>query len=314
MPGSVLVAPDGLSAQYTPEQLLNPLTAYRVRVTNGVTDIAGNVLNSSPSSSFTTAENEDNIAPQVEVISPVDGAVSVPVNALVVVRLDEPVNAVSVAADAVVLSVGGVGVAGSTSIDSNRTTLTFEPDELLTIDTIYDVSVSGFTDRAANTVVPFASSFSTGSSSSADIIRPEVISVTPTNSAVGVDVNTAIVLTFNKVIDASTVNSSSIPVQISGFSGVVAGSYDVSGDEVTFSPDAPLPGNVLIFVTVRNDQVMDIAGNGSGSFSSTFETSEGGDSVAPTVEVITPSDGALSIGKNAVVTLTFSESLNGGTI
>ena len=273
VPGSVVFTEEGSNAIYVPDELLAPSTAYRMRLFSGVTDLAGNVLSStSVPTSFTTESGEDNIVPTVDVVSPSDGTLGVTVNARVVLRMDERVNASTVSGNNVIVSSAGIAVSTSISIDSIRKTITVTPDELFAVNTLYTVSVSGITDHAGNLATPFNSSFTTGDSNIADVDRPLVVSINPVSGATGVDVNASITLTFDDIIDPTTVSSSSVPVRISGVSGVVSGSYSVVGTQVIFVPDTVLPVSSTVSVTVNTNQVMDIAGNGTNSFQSSFVT------------------------------------------
>jgi len=246
VPGSVVVAADGLSARFTPDDRLATSTSYRVRTFSGITDLAGNTLSStSVPSSFTTGTEEDVVSPTVAKISPVDGAVGVPVNARVAVQVSEPVRALSVDEGAILVSAGGSPVAGAVSVSSDRTRITFTPTDPLAVSTAHAVTVGGFTDRAGNAVVPFSSSFDTRVSDVADTDRPRVNSVRPGNGDMGVDIDTQIVVTFDEVIDSTTVSSVAVPITVDGFSGQVGGSYAVNGAVVTFTPAGSLPGSAL---------------------------------------------------------------------
>ena len=144
--------------------------------------------------------------------------------------------------------------------------------------------------------------------------RPQIVSVTPVNSATDVPADTEIVVTFDEVIDPITVNSNSLPITISGVSGVIAGDYTVDGAVVSFTPADALPGESRINVQV-NSNVRDLANNASLSFFSFFNTGTAAvDDILPEVVMVTPSDGASEIGPNAAVVLTFSESLNASTV
>ena len=72
----------------------------------------------------------------------------------------------------------------------------------------------------------------------ANTTTPSVASVSPTNGATAVAVNSTVVLTFNEAIDASTVNNTTVPISVAGVTGVLAGSYavDATGTVVTFTP------------------------------------------------------------------------------
>src|SRR4029077_10425071 len=103
-----------------------------------------------------------------------------------------------------------------------------------------------FTDVSGNPVTPFSSSFTTGASGVADKTALQVVSVNPANNSTGVPVNSSVVLSFNKAVDATTVSTNSIPVQVNGVD--VAGSYAVNGATVSFTPVSPLPGNTQVRV------------------------------------------------------------------
>src|SRR6185437_977937 len=140
-------------------------------------------------------------------------------------------------------SAGGTPVTGTISLSTDRTVLTFTPSSLLAVSTVYTVTVSGFEDVAGNGLT-------------------------------GVPVNTTIVLTFNKPVNPTTVNTSTVPVFASGFGGELAGSYSVSGNVVTFTPLTVLPANTRITVEAINP-LQDVAGNIVSGVSSAFTTGTG---------------------------------------
>jgi hypothetical protein len=311
--GAVAVAADGRSAVFTPEADLRPSTQYRVEAGTEITDLTGQTLNFFVST-FTTAPGGDGAAPQVVAVSPQDGASEVPVNARVVMRVSEPVNALSVGPGAVAVSAGGAPVPGTIALSTDRTLLTFTPAAPLTPSTAYDVAAGGFADRSGNPVAPFASGFTTSASATPDAGRPTVVAIDPPNNATGVPVTTAIVWTFNEAVDPSSVHVGSMPVTVDGFAGSVPGSYAVASTTVTFTPAAPLPGGVRARPTVFFGGVLDAAGNGSNSFGSSFVTAAVADVTAPEVLLVTPSDGATEVGPNASVVVTFSEPLDAATV
>jgi len=314
IPGAVAVSPDGLTATFTPSALLDPSTDYVINATNGIADLEGHALFSF-GSSFSTGLGTGTTAPTVVQASPPNGALGVPVNPQVAVVVSAPVSAASVGSSAITLSAGGTPVTGSVSLSSDRTSLTFTPSSLLAVSTTYTVKASGFTDQAGNTVSAFTSTFTTGPSGVANTTRPTVTAVSPANGASGVAVNTNIMLTFNEALDPATVNVNTIPIFASGFAGELGGSYklDPTGTVVTFAPLSLLPANTTIVVAV-SDSVLDLSGNTSTGFSSSFFTAAGTDTTAPKVLMVTPANGATNIGLNAAVVLTFSKSLNLSTI
>jgi hypothetical protein len=311
VPATVTVASDGLSATVEPVEPLNPSTLYFMQLSQA-TDLAGHAAFSF--TSFTTGTETDATGPAVVGVSPPDGASGVAVNAPVVLAFDEPLSAVGLGSGAVVLTAGGPPLAGSVALSTDRRSLTFTPASALATSTLHTVSLGPVTDRSGNPAMAFTSSFTTGASGTPDVTRPSVSTVSPVNNATGVPVTTTIVWTFNEPVDPTSVNVGTIPVSIDGFSGQVAGSYAVNGAMVTFTPLNAFPGNVRVRPTVNFGGVRDLAGNGTNSFSSSFVTAAVTDVTAPTVLMVTPSDGATGVGPDAVVVLTFSESLNASTV
>jgi hypothetical protein len=314
IPGTVLVSSNGQTATFTPGGQLNSFSTYYVQATFGIKDVEGQGL-SNFGSYFTTGSTTDASAPMVLMVSPANGASSVPANVRVDLSISAPLSVASVGSSAVVLSAAGIPVPGTISLSNSGSTLTFIPTNLLAASTTYTVTASGFTDQAGNSVVPFTSSFATGASGIANTTMPTVVSAAPVNGATSVSVGSPVALTFNEPIDATTVNDVTVPISVSGISGVLAGTYalDGTGTVVTFTPLSPLPGNSTVTVQV-NSGLLDLSGNTASSFYSTFTTGTGSDTTAPVITMVTPQNGATGIGPNVQVVLTFSKSLNPSTI
>jgi YD repeat-containing protein len=308
--GAVTVSADATSATFTPSAPLLFETSYTL-IASGISDLQANSL---PlfTATFTTGVATQTSGPVVVQISPQNGEANIPINSQVVVRLSEAVEPASVRNNAIALTAGGVTVSGSVSVSSDGLRLIFKPTNLLTVSTTYSVSVNGFSDVAGNPVTPFTSSFTTSSSSQLDI-TPQVLSVSPANGVTGIPVNTQVVLTFNELIDVTSVNASTVQVQAAGLAGSVTGTYTVNGAVVTFTPLSPLPASTLIQVTVSG--VTDVSGaTAPPLFTSSFTTASGTDTTPLTLLSVTPNNGATNIGLNASVVLTFSKSVNPSTV
>jgi RHS repeat-associated protein len=312
--GTISMSANGQTATFSPSSPLEVTTQYIVTTSGGITDMEGHAL-SGFESLFTTSFGTDATAPTVTMVSPDNGQAGVPVNVRVNAVFSAPLSAASIGSNAITVSAAGTQIAGAISLSSSGTTLGFVPTNPLAASTAYTVAISGVTDQAGNVVVPFASSFTTGASGTVNTTQPSVVSISPANGASAVSVNSTVVLTFNEPIDLTTVNDTTVQIESSGSSGVLAGSYslDASGTVLTFTPLSPLPGNKTISVYVPGG-VLDLSGNQNSYFYSTFTTGTGTNTTAPTVVSVTPQNGATGIGKNGVVVLTFSESLNASTI
>jgi hypothetical protein len=276
--GTVTASADGLSATFVSGGLL-PSTSYRVQVnTNGVTDLAGNGINGL-SSSFTTGTGPDTTTPNVTLVSPLNGATGMPLNAHISVVFSEPMSSVSMESNPVVVTqAGGAAVAGTLSVSADHTAMTLVPNSPLAPNSSYTVSVSGVADVSGNVAPAFTSSFSTGTVTLGT--RMTVLSISPSSGASNVATTTPVVVTLSAPVDVSTVNSVSIPVRINN-SVLVSGNYVVSNvvnsngivnGVVTFTPSSPFPPSTSITAVVNTNQVVDVAGNQVNGTSSTFTT------------------------------------------
>jgi hypothetical protein len=305
--GTISVSANGQTATFSPSAPLDSATLYVVQASTGITDIEGHPLSSSESF-FTTGLGSDTTSPTITTVSPANGQSAVPVNIRVDLVTSAQLSAASVGSTVITLSAGGTQIPGTVSLSSNGTTLSFVPSTQLSVSTTYTVTVSGVTDQAGNALVPFTSNFSTGASGATNTTVPAVVSVSPVNGTSGVAVGSPIVLTFNEVIDLTTVNDTTVPIAVSGYSGALAGAYSLNaaGTVLTFTPTSPLPGNATITVQVSSGGVADLSGNLGNSFYSTFTTGAEGSTTSPTVVTVTPQNGTTGIGPRAVVVLTFS--------
>ncbi|HEX3985959.1 MAG TPA: Ig-like domain-containing protein [Acidobacteriaceae bacterium] len=182
----------------------------------------------------------------------------------------------------------------------------------------YTARVSGFTDTSGNTVAAASSIFTTSSSASNN-----GLSLSGTNipsGATGVSDTQPVVLTFTQTLDPATVNSGTLKVMNSWNSSLgLAGTYSVSGDQVTFIPASPYPAGATIYVgecggptdvlgevflagACYNQQLLYFTVS-----SSTTDTS------ALQVTAVQPGDGATNVGLNQPVSVTFNKSVSPGS-
>ena len=312
VPATVLVAPDRLSATLTPTGELAPYTSYYFQIYN-VADLAGN-YGGGVFVIFTTGGVTDTSAPAVVSIAPANAAGDVPVNALVQMVMNEPIDPTSIGNSTVQLT---PGVGGTVALLGDRVTIRFTPSTPLSPSLSYSVNVAGVRDLSGNAMTPFVSTFTTSSSTTPDTTAPTVVSFDPVSNATDVAVNAPISMTLSEPIDPAHLGSNSMRVYAifpSYGSVQVAGTYQLtgSGTVATFTPSAPYPTGTQFYAYSNYDgSIADFAGNALQS-TYTFFTTAGAppDTSSPTVVSVTPIDGATGVGPNAVVTLTFSESMN----
>ena len=185
----------------------------------------------------------------------------------------------------------------------NGTVVTFTPTAPLPGNKQIFVSVSGVRDLAGN-AVSRSSSFTTGIGT--DATPPQIVSITPNDKAVGIGINTPIVLTFSESLNSTTVNNNNFALFVNG--SIVRPSVSRSQDNRTVSLSASLPPSSVISVIVTND-VQDLSGNPLSDFVSVFTTAPGIDSNRPSVSRI-PGSGASNVLSDASIVLYTSERMN----
>jgi methionine-rich copper-binding protein CopC len=186
--GKVAVAPNGMSATFTPTYPLLPDTYYVLRMSSGYYDMDGNYLNGN-SANFTTGTGSDTTPPTVASVSPANNATSVPLNAQITAHFSAPINPETVSAAFTVTPQGGSAIAGTATLASDLVTFTFVPQTALTPGKVYTVQVSGEYDMVGNAGVSFTSSFTTAAS------------VTPINVSTGLNASGQLI-TVNNTNDA----------------------------------------------------------------------------------------------------------------
>jgi hypothetical protein len=317
VPATVTVAANRLSATITPSAQLLPNTEYGVNLC-GYTDIAGNSGYCLSNSTFVTGTNADTSNVTVSTIVPANAQTGVPLNALVVAVMSDAIDPTSITSNSITVTpAGGSAIAGTITLASDGVTLTFAPSAALTASKMYTISVSGFTDIEGNSVTPFTSKFTAGTASYG-ATSFKLSSTTPANNATGVSVTSPVVFTMSNLIDAASVNTQTVEVELC-FDGAactntefVAGTYSVNGATVTFTPLTQYPANTVIGMYVYG--LLDEAGNTPNQPKfGTFTTAATVDKTAPTV-TIAPPNGTTNVGLNAQVVLTFSKSINASTI
>jgi len=312
---TVLIAADRRSVALTPNAALLPYTRYYVQL-NGFADVAGNP-GGGAFVAFYTGGGFDTSPPAVVSLSPPNGTAGLPVNVRLAAVMSEAIDVTSVSNGAIHLT---PAAAGTVSLAADRITLTFVPSANLAPSTVYSVQISGLRDASGNTMAPAAFGFTTGASATADTTPPVIVSRSPANGAAGIGVTSTLTFTTSERITAAAVGPASVPV-FAALSGVgtfqLAGQYavDATGTIVTFTVTGAFPANATIqWYTNNNGLVRDMAGLPLPSEFAQFTTANTPDVSGPAVQTVTPTDGATGVGPYAVVTLTFSESVNPITV
>jgi len=121
--------------QFTPAEPLSGGTTFVASVPAGLTDVTGSVLEETYSWRFKT------LAPEILSITPYQGQTGVLLEALVKVQFSQPMDRPSTEA-AFMLLYGGERVPGDFEWSADGRGLTFQPADLLRIETLYSISIA----------------------------------------------------------------------------------------------------------------------------------------------------------------------------
>jgi hypothetical protein len=147
-----------------------------------------------------------------------------------------------------------------------------------------------------------------------DTIPPIIISTIPGNQSLNNSINTAITIVFNERIDPRSVTSETIRVRDAMTGALVE--EDISCADTKVILTARLPYEIFtVYVVHATTDVMDIAGNAMlYPVTFTFTTGSQGDSTSPDILQTTPERGAVDIGVNTTIGVTFTEPMLASTI
>ncbi len=190
--GTWSVSPNALSASFTPTDSsgntisLGVGRQFQVGWNGNITNLVGTGVQGG-SFNFFTALTASTTTPQVSFTSPENGQTGVPINGLVQVLFNEPVQSSSVLD--VTLGLSGTPVSGVVNtLSQGNTLLTLTPPALLQGGSSYSINVAGVKDAAGNALTtPVTSAFTTAAG--ADLIYPTVISYNPPSGYRGAGTN-----------------------------------------------------------------------------------------------------------------------------
>jgi hypothetical protein len=265
-------------------------TMYTVRLSDGITDFAGNALVGA-TWSFTT---ETDTTPPTATLQTPGSLVGVSVGTQIIVTFSEPVVGVNTATFTLT---GPAGQISSNLVLNGQTSATLDPFTNLQPATQYTIALSSaITDLAGNPLTFTPVSFTT----SADTMSPMVTSTNPPSGMTNVGVSSNLAAAFNEPVTG--VNSTTFT--LTGPSGLVAAQVASAGMSATLNPTHQLLPNTTYDVALTT-AILDLASNPLVAFAGTFTT--GADLVPPSILTRSPLINATNVAVNAVITADFDE-------
>lgn len=149
---------------------------------------------------------KDTVGPKVSYSSPYNSSSRVSVDSPLFLTFDEPLNKETIKPENFVLkdTTNNILLDFTLSLIEKNTKVTITPNKLLNYSSDHTlILTSDITDLAGNPVKAFTLNFETLK----DNTRPKIVSVTPENNAINLDVIPEIIIEFDKNIENSTINS-----------------------------------------------------------------------------------------------------------
>ncbi len=194
LPGTVTYS--GTTATFMPSDYFEFDQTYRVLISTGITDLAGNAMTNNYSWTFMTGTATDNTPPTIASVSPAAGNTLVPVDVPIVAAFSEPMDPATLTASTFMVNCGEDNIPSSLSYAG--TSVTIDHTGLIAGTTCTVLITTEAQDLAGN---PLASdytwSFMTVSSENNPPSQPVLISPAANSR----DLKTTVSFTWNKSVD-----------------------------------------------------------------------------------------------------------------
>jgi hypothetical protein len=312
--GSLNLSADGRTITFNIGALY-AFTSYTVSLpAGGISDPSGNTLANEFNSTFTTIAYPATGNGSVVATSPGNNATGVPQNSLLTLYLNRPVNASTLNGNFVV-TVNGVVDAGTASATASNAEVQFTPSVPFPYGAIVQWSFSGVSDVYGDTYNGNSGTFYIQAAPS-NTGAPQQIAVSPACCGTqGLPTNTEMSIQYSLPIDATTLAAGV------SFSGGAATISLASPTVVRIVPSAPLTGGSTFYYVCTNSSLKGTDGTSvqTSCYTTYFYTgATGADTTTGTVTVGPPS-GAVNVGTNAYIRLSFSKpadptSINASTV
>jgi hypothetical protein len=294
----------GVTATFTPTAALAYATSYTGTITTGAEGAGGTPLIVSYVWTFTTTP----LPPAVIATTPVNTATSVPIAQVLTATFSMAMDAATINGSTFTLTgPGGAAVAGTVAY--NGVTATLTPTAALAYSTLYTATITTGSTNLAGT--PLTSSYVWTFTTITP--PPLVLSTVPLNGATGVPVSQVLNATFSEAMSCATLTSPAAAFTVTGPGlTAVAGAVGCAGAVATFTPSSGFAVNTVYTATI-NTGAKSLAGTSlTANYVWTFRTLP--EPTPPTVISTVPSNGAVGVPINQILSATFSVAMKPATI
>jgi hypothetical protein len=242
--GSIITSDDRRTIRFVPNNTLssNKTFYFYFSYSPYLLDVAGNRFTSS-FRTFITGDQLDGDAPTLEAQNILSGAEDIPVNAPVILQFNEAISPLCLTNVSIRAGLDTIETDNSRSSDGK--TITIQPTQDLSINTIYSAVAFGLCDYAGNSYSGTVSTFSTSASAQRDTTGPAITNIVPASNSTDIAIDSNIVITFDERISGTS--------SIILYNGTTAidGSASIAGNTLTFTPSLDLENNIRYRLEIR---------------------------------------------------------------
>jgi hypothetical protein len=239
-------------------------------------------------------------SPYITSVDPVNGAVDVPVDKVINVAFNETIVKGSAWNSISVKNGAGASKTITKTITGNVLTITTKANYTYgDTNTLY-IPDKGVKDLAGYNVSAYTSTFTNEHS-------PIITSIDPADGAINVPVDQVITITFNNPIKAGSAWNSISVKNGAGASKTITKTIVDNILTITTKANYVYGDTNTLYIPIN--AVKDLIGNGLSTASTTTFTNEH----SPIITSIDPTDGAINIPVNKVITITFNNPIKAGS-
>ena len=253
IPGTITYS--GVKATFTPTDAFKANKVYSATITKNAKDVAGNAMAKDTTWSFATGT-----LPIITVTNPINGAVNVPLDKKITATFSKLMNATTITPVTFTLKQGTTPVLGLVSYEDM--TATFTPTSNLLNGVEYTATITTGVKDLSNKTIPSDSTWKFTTGLLVVPVLPYVTLTDPANEAINVPLDKVIKATFSKIMDNSTINSSTFTL-MNGTTPVL-GFVTYSGHDGFFTPVTPLLMGTTYEATITTG-AKDLDGNAMAS-------------------------------------------------
>jgi len=241
----------GNTATFTPTNAFTANKVYSATVKKQAKDVAGNAMTKDTTWSFATGT-----LPFITITHPQNGNANVPLETKVTATFSKMMNITTINAATFTLKQGTTTVSGLVTYEDM--TATFTPTSSLLYGVEYTATITTGAKDLSNKSIPADSTWKFTTGILVLPVLPYVVSTDPANADINVALDKVITATFSKVMDNTTINSSTFKLMNGTIP--VLGFVTYTGNDGIFTPASPLLNGVTYDATITTG-AKDLDGN-----------------------------------------------------